>query len=215
MHSPLPTPPQPPMTSTALHPANGWVLGLLCCCGRDGVSGCGCSIWLLSCCRCREALTYLVHAYQSNRKLLKNGKKRGVDETLIAHYRRKCLLELNGNAASLFESGEEAEVAEALSIMSDLVIPCMHLIATSEISKEDLVAVEMMRNHWCSYLGADIDARLQEKLTEFLPKLLDCSVEVRILREPPRIRPNSPHDLCNRFAAVMESIHGNSPVTVT
>eukprot|EP00062_Callorhinchus_milii_P022501 gi/632980349/ref/XP_007906984.1/ PREDICTED: ubiquitin carboxyl-terminal hydrolase 28 [Callorhinchus milii] len=165
--------------------------------------------------KCREALTYLVHAYQSNRKLLKNGKKRGVDETLIAHYRRKCLLELNGNAASLFESGEEAEVAEALSIMSDLVIPCMHLIATSEISKEDLVAVEMMRNHWCSYLGADIDARLQEKLTEFLPKLLDCSVEVRILREPPRIRPNSPHDLCNRFAAVMESIHGNSPVTVT
>uniref|UniRef100_A0A4W3GL70 Ubiquitin carboxyl-terminal hydrolase 28-like n=1 Tax=Callorhinchus milii TaxID=7868 RepID=A0A4W3GL70_CALMI len=163
MHSPLPTPPQPPMTSTALHPANGWVLGLLCCCGRDGVSGCGCSIWLLSCCRCREALTYLVHAYQSNRKLLKNGKKRGVDETLIAHYRRKCLLELNGNAASLFESGEEAEVAEALSIMSDLVIPCMHLIATSEISKEDLVAVEMMRNHWCSYLGADIDGEFCDR----------------------------------------------------
>ncbi|XP_078055141.1 ubiquitin carboxyl-terminal hydrolase 28 isoform X3 [Mustelus asterias] len=164
--------------------------------------------------KCRESLTYLVHAYHSNLKLLKNGKNKGVDETLIAYYRRKCLLELNACAADLFESGNENDVAEGLSIMNDLVIPCMHLIVTNELSKEDLAAVEMMRNHWCSYLGEDMDSRLQEQLTEFLPRLLDCSVEVRILREPPKIRPNSPHDLCNRFAAVMESIHSTSPVTV-
>ncbi|XP_072140017.1 ubiquitin carboxyl-terminal hydrolase 28 isoform X4 [Mobula birostris] len=164
--------------------------------------------------KCRESLTYLVHAYHSNLKLLKNGENRGVDEALIAFYRRKCLLELNAYAANLFESGSESDVAEGLSIMNDLVIPCMHLIVTNELSKEDLAAVEMMRNHWCSYLGEDMDSHLQEKLTEFLPRLLDCSVEVRILREPPKIRPNSPHDLCNRFAAVMESIHSTSPVTV-
>ncbi|XP_067910165.1 ubiquitin carboxyl-terminal hydrolase 28 isoform X2 [Heterodontus francisci] len=164
--------------------------------------------------KCRESLTYLVHAYHSNLKLLKNGKNRGIDEMLIAYYRRKCLLELNARAADLFESGDENDVAEGLSIMNDLVIPCMHLIVTNELSKEDLAAVEMMRNHWCSYLGEDMDSRLQEKLTEFLPRLLDCSAEVRILREPPKIRPNSPHDLCNRFAAVMESIHSTSPVTV-
>ncbi|XP_048417945.1 ubiquitin carboxyl-terminal hydrolase 28 isoform X2 [Stegostoma tigrinum] len=164
--------------------------------------------------KCRESLTYLVHAYHSNLKLLKNGKNRGIDETLIAYYRRKCLLELNACAADLFESGDENNVTEGLSIMNDLVIPCMHLIVTNELSKEDLAAVEMMRNHWCSYLGEDMDSRLQEKLTEFLPRLLDCSAEIRILREPPKIRPNSPHDLCNRFAAVMESIHSTSPVTV-
>ncbi|XP_067826999.1 ubiquitin carboxyl-terminal hydrolase 28 isoform X2 [Heptranchias perlo] len=164
--------------------------------------------------KCRESLTYLVHAFHSNLKLLKNGKNRGIDETLIAYYRRKCLLELNANAADLFESGDDSDVAEGLSIMNDLVIPCMHLIVTNELSKEDLAAVEMMRNHWCSYLGEDMDSQLQEKLTEFLPRLLDCSAEVRILREPPKIRPNSPHDLCNRFAAVMESIHSTSPVTV-
>ncbi|XP_072449470.1 ubiquitin carboxyl-terminal hydrolase 28 isoform X1 [Chiloscyllium punctatum] len=164
--------------------------------------------------KCRESLTYLVHAYHSNLKLLKNGKNRGIDETLIAYYRRKCLLELNACAADLFESGDENNVAEGLSIMNELVIPCMHLIVTNELSKEDLAAVEMMRNHWCSYLGEDMDSQLQEKLTEFLPRLLDCSAEVRILREPPKIRPNSPHDLCNRFAAVMESIHSTSPVTV-
>ncbi|GCB70246.1 hypothetical protein scyTo_0001231 [Scyliorhinus torazame] len=164
--------------------------------------------------KCRESLTYLVHAYHSNLKLLKNGKNRGIDDTLIAYYRRKCLLELNACAADLFESGNENDVAEGFSIMNDMVIPCMHLIVTNELAKEDLAAVEMMRNHWCSYLGEDMDSRLQEKLTEFLPRLLDCSAEVRILREPPKIRPNSPHDLCNRFAAVMESIHSTSPVTV-
>ncbi|XP_032905784.1 ubiquitin carboxyl-terminal hydrolase 28 isoform X5 [Amblyraja radiata] len=164
--------------------------------------------------KCRESLTYLVHAYHSNLKLLKNGKKRGVDETLIGYYRRKCLLELNVHAAQLFESGNESDVAEGLSIMNDQVIPCMHLIVNHELSEEDLGAVEMMRNHWCSFLGEDMDSHLQEKLTEFLPRLLDCSAEVRILREPPKIRPNSPHDLCNRFAAVMESIHSTSPVTV-
>ncbi|XP_069750933.1 ubiquitin carboxyl-terminal hydrolase 28 isoform X2 [Narcine bancroftii] len=164
--------------------------------------------------KCRESLTYLVHAHHSNMKLLKNGKNWGVDESLIAYYRRKCLLELNSHAAHLFESGNESDVAEGLNIMNDLVIPCMHLIVTNEHSKEDLAAVELMRNHWCSYLGEDMDSHLQEKLTEFLPRLLDCSVEVRILREPPKIRPNSPHDLCNRFAAVMESIHSTSPVSV-
>lgn len=164
--------------------------------------------------KCRESLTYLVHAYHSNLKLLKNGKKRGVDETLIGYYRRKCLLELNAHAAQLFESGNESDVAEGLSIMNDQVIPCMHLIVNHELSEEDLGAVEMMRNHWCSFLGEDMDSHLQEKLTEFLPRLLDCSAEVRILREPPKIRPNSPHDLCNRFAAVMESIHSTSPVPV-
>ncbi|XP_078283102.1 ubiquitin carboxyl-terminal hydrolase 28 isoform X2 [Rhinoraja longicauda] len=164
--------------------------------------------------KCRESLTYLVHAYHSNLKLLKNGKNRGIDETLIAHYRRKCLLELNAHAAQLFESGNESDVAEGLSIMNEQVIPCMHLIVNHELSEEDLGAVEMMRNHWCSFLGEDMDSHLQEKLTEFLPRLLDCSAEVRILREPPKIRPNSPHDLCNRFAAVMESIHSTSPVTV-
>lgn len=53
------------------------------------------------------------------------------------------------------------------------------------------------------------------KLSELLPRLLDCSAEGVILKEPPKIRPNSPYDLCSRFAAVMESIHRASTVTVS
>ncbi|XP_066190931.1 ubiquitin carboxyl-terminal hydrolase 28 isoform X2 [Sylvia atricapilla] len=163
----------------------------------------------------QESLTYLVYAYQSNTKLLLKGTNRGVSESLIALYRRKCLLKLNEVAASLFVSCEEAHVSEGVSILNELIIPCMHLMNNFEISKEDLDAIEVMRNRWCSYLGReDMDAKLQMKLGELLPRLLDGSTEVIVLKEPPKIRPNSPYDLCSRFAAVMESIHGASTVTV-
>ncbi|NXE93629.1 UBP28 hydrolase, partial [Menura novaehollandiae] len=163
----------------------------------------------------QESLTYLVYAYQSNTKLLLKGTNRGVNESLIALYRRKCLLKLNEVAASLFVSCEEARVSEGVSILNELIIPCMHLMNNFEISREDLDAIEVMRNHWCSYLGReDMDAKLQMKLGELLPRLLDGSTEVIVLKEPPKIRPNSPYDLCSRFAAVMESIHGASTVTV-
>ncbi|NWU37321.1 UBP28 hydrolase, partial [Hylia prasina] len=163
----------------------------------------------------QESLTYLVYAYQSNTKLLLKGTNRGVSESLIALYRRKCLLKLNEVAASLFVSCEEAHVSEGVSILNELIIPCMHLMNNFEISKEDLDAIEVMRNCWCSYLGReDMDAKLQMKLGELLPRLLDGSTEVIVLKEPPKIRPNSPYDLCSRFAAVMESIHGASAVTV-
>ncbi|NXH46705.1 UBP28 hydrolase, partial [Dicaeum eximium] len=163
----------------------------------------------------QESLTYLVYAYQSNTKLLLKGTNRGVSESLIALYRRKCLLKLNEVAASLFVSCEEAHVSEGVSILNELIIPCMHLMNNFEISKEDLDAIEVMRNRWCSYLGReDMDAKLQMKLGELLPRLLDGSTEVILLKEPPKIRPNSPYDLCSRFAAVMESIHGASAVAV-
>ncbi|NXD27155.1 UBP28 hydrolase, partial [Spelaeornis formosus] len=163
----------------------------------------------------QESLSYLVYAYQSNTKLLLKGTNRGVSESLIALYRRKCLLKLNEVAASLFVSCEEAHVSEGVSILNELIIPCMHLMNNFDISKEDLDAIEVMRNRWCSYLGReDMDAKLQVKLGELLPRLLDGSTEVIVLKEPPKIRPNSPYDLCSRFAAVMESIHGASAVTV-
>ncbi|XP_069411197.1 ubiquitin carboxyl-terminal hydrolase 28 isoform X11 [Ovis canadensis] len=162
----------------------------------------------------QEALSYLVYAYQSNAALLMKGPQRGVKESVIALYRRKCLLELNAKAASLFETNDEHSVTEGINVMNELIIPCIHLIINNDISKDDLDAIEVMRNHWCSYLGQDIAENLQLCLGEFLPRLLDPSAEIIVLKEPPTIRPNSPYDLCSRFAAVMESIQGVSAVTV-
>uniref|UniRef100_A0A8C3YQ82 Ubiquitin carboxyl-terminal hydrolase 28 n=1 Tax=Catagonus wagneri TaxID=51154 RepID=A0A8C3YQ82_9CETA len=162
----------------------------------------------------QEALSYLVYAYQSNAALLGKGPRRGVKESVIALYRRKCLLELNAKAASLFETNDAHSVTEGVNVMNELIIPCIHLIINNDISKDDLDAIEVMRNHWCSYLGQDIAENLQLCLGEFLPRLLDPSAEIIVLKEPPTIRPNSPYDLCSRFAAVMESIQGVSTVTV-
>ncbi|XP_077162637.1 ubiquitin carboxyl-terminal hydrolase 28 isoform X11 [Paroedura picta] len=162
-----------------------------------------------------EALTYLVYAYQSNTTLLSKGPRRGVDAALIALYRRKCLLKLNDAAATLFESHNEVSVTEGINHLNELIIPCMHLIVSNNLSKEDLDAIEVMRSRWCSYLGKDMNEDLQLKLGELLPRLLDCSAEGVVLKEPPKIRPNSPYDLCSRFAAVMESIHRASAVTVS
>ncbi|XP_074213222.1 ubiquitin carboxyl-terminal hydrolase 28 isoform X5 [Camelus bactrianus] len=162
----------------------------------------------------QEALSYLVYAYQSNAALLTKGPRRGVKESVIALYRRKCLLELNARAASLFETNDDHSVTEGINVMNELIIPCIHLIINNDISKDDLDAIEIMRNHWCSYLGQDIAENLQLCLGEFLPRLLDPSAEIIVLKEPPTIRPNSPYDLCSRFAAVMESIQGVSTVTV-
>lgn len=162
----------------------------------------------------QEALSYLVYAYQSNAALLMKGPRRGVKESVIALYRRKCLLELNAKAASLFETNDDHSVTEGISVMNELIIPCIHLIINNDISKDDLDAIEIMRKHWCSYLGQDIAENLQLCLGEFLPRLLDPSAEIIVLKEPPTIRPNSPYDLCSRFAAVMESIQGVSTVTV-
>ncbi|KAG8569215.1 hypothetical protein GDO81_014297 [Engystomops pustulosus] len=163
----------------------------------------------------QEALTYLVYAYQSNSALLSIGANRGVEEKLLELYRRKCLLDLNDAAARMFESRVEEQISEGICIMNDLIIPCMHLIFNNKVSEEDLAAIEEMRSRWCSYLGQDIDENLQQKLGQFLPRLLDCSSDVIVLKEPPKIRPHSPYDLCNRFAAIMESIHGASTVKVT
>ncbi|KAG5285011.1 hypothetical protein AALO_G00033060 [Alosa alosa] len=95
-------------------------------------------------------------------------------------------------------------------MVNDCVIPCVHLMARDSVCQEDLDAIEHIRGVWCGYLGQDMKDSLQEKLSEFLPRVLDCSTERVVLKEPPQVCSNSPHDLESRLAAVMESM-----VTVT
>lgn len=164
----------------------------------------------------REALTYLAHAYQDNATLLRGGDRKGVEQTLIALYRRKCLMELNDRAARLFRGEEEEQVEEGVSVLNEVIIPCLHLMSRDSlcVCQDDLDAIEHIRSVWCSLLGQDMKESLQEKLSEFLPRVLDCSAEMVVLKEPPKVYSSSPHDLESRLAAVMESIHGSSMVTV-
>lgn len=152
-----------------------------------------------------EALMYLVYAYQYNKELLLKGLYRGHDEELLGHYRRECLLKLNEQAAVMFESGEEPEVTTGLGIMNELVVPCIPLLLVND-TERDLLAVEDMRNRWCSYLGQEMESNLQEKLTDFLPKLLDCSTEIKSFHDPPKLPSYSTLELCERFSRVMAAL---------
>nr|XP_019778102.1 ubiquitin carboxyl-terminal hydrolase 25 isoform X2 [Tursiops truncatus] len=79
-------------------------------------------------------------------------------------------------------------------------------LLVDEMEEKDILAVEDMRNRWCSYLGQEMESNLQEKLTDFLPKLLDCSTEIKGFHEPPKLPPYSTHELCERFARIMLSL---------
>lgn len=153
-----------------------------------------------------DSLLFLICAYQNNKELLSKGPYRGHDEDLISHYRRECLLKLNEQAAELFESGEDCEVNNGLIIMNEFIVPFLPLLLVDEMEEKDILAVEDMRNRWCSYLGQEMESSLQEKLTDFLPKLLDCSTEIKGFQEPPKIPPYSAHELCERFAQIMLSL---------
>uniref|UniRef100_A0A8C2PT00 Ubiquitin carboxyl-terminal hydrolase 25 n=1 Tax=Cyprinus carpio TaxID=7962 RepID=A0A8C2PT00_CYPCA len=153
-----------------------------------------------------ESLMYLIYAYQYNKELLAKGPYRGHDEELIAHYRRECLLKVNEHAAALFETGEETKVNAGLSIMNELVVACIPLLLVDEMEEKDMVAVEDMRNRWCSYLGQEMESNLQEKLTDFLPKLLDCSTEIKSFHDPPKLPSYSTLELCERYGRVMTSL---------
>uniref|UniRef100_A0A3B3CAI6 Ubiquitin carboxyl-terminal hydrolase 25 n=1 Tax=Oryzias melastigma TaxID=30732 RepID=A0A3B3CAI6_ORYME len=152
-----------------------------------------------------EALMYLVYSYQYNKELLLKGLYRGHDQELLGYYRRECLLKLNEQAASMFELGEEPDVTTGLGVMNELVVPCIPLLLAHD-AERDLLAVEDMRNRWCSYLGQEMEANLQEKLTDFLPKLLDCSTEIKSFHESPRLPSFSALELCERFRRVMAAL---------
>ncbi|KAL3042227.1 hypothetical protein OYC64_020216 [Pagothenia borchgrevinki] len=152
-----------------------------------------------------DALMYLIYAYQYNKELLSKGLYRGHDEELLGHYRRQCLLKLNEQAAAMFESGEEAEVNTGLGIMNELVVPCIPLLLIHD-TERDLLAVEDMRNRWCSYLGQEMESNLQERLTDFLPKLLDCSTEIKSFHDPPKLPTFSTLELSERFSRVMAAM---------
>uniref|UniRef100_A0A8C4EAM7 Ubiquitin carboxyl-terminal hydrolase 25 n=1 Tax=Dicentrarchus labrax TaxID=13489 RepID=A0A8C4EAM7_DICLA len=152
-----------------------------------------------------EALMYLIYSYQYNKELLSKGLYRGHDEELLGHYRRQCLLKLNEQAAAMFESGEEPEVTTGLGVMNELVVPCIPLLLIHDADR-DLLAVEDMRNRWCSYLGQEMESNLQEKLTDFLPKLLDCSTEIKSFHDPPKLPTYSTLELCERFSRIMAAL---------
>lgn len=91
---------------------------------------------------------------------------------LSERYANVCLQKLNEHAAALFETGEENEVNAGLSIMNELVVTCIPLLLVDEMEEKDMVAVEDMRNRWCSYLGQEMERKFNLRLSDVGRKVL-------------------------------------------
>lgn len=76
---------------------------------------------------------------------------------------------LNEYAAAQFESGDDQEVNNGLLIMNELIVPCLPLLLVDETEEKDIVAVEDMRNRWCSYLGQEMECKLLHYVGDFTP----------------------------------------------
>lgn len=73
----------------------------------------------------------------------------------------------------MFESGEEPEVTKGLNIMNELVVPCIPLLLVHDDDR-DLMAVEDMRNRWCSYLGQEMECKFTGTILKASLQLLRC-----------------------------------------
>ncbi|XP_070551060.1 ubiquitin carboxyl-terminal hydrolase 25-like [Ptychodera flava] len=152
-----------------------------------------------------EALPYFVYAHKFNASLRPEEKYYSVDDRLISVYRRECLLQLNDQCASSFESDDEREADEALKTVEEYVVPCLGILSSSKYA-EDNSAAEDIRDRWYSFLGQEINASLQEKFQDFLPKLIDVSADACTLKTPTMSRLRKSHDLGERYAEVMEVV---------
>lgn len=74
----------------------------------------------------------------------------------------QCIKKLNEQAAELFESGEDREVNNGLIIMNEFIVPFLPLLLVDEMEEKDILAVEDMRNRWCSYLGQEMECKFKQ-----------------------------------------------------
>ncbi|XP_006825464.1 ubiquitin carboxyl-terminal hydrolase 25-like [Saccoglossus kowalevskii] len=152
-----------------------------------------------------EALPYFVYSYKHNEVIHPKTKYSSLDENLVSLYRRECLLQLNDQCAQAFEADDQSEADFSLKTVEDYVVPCLGILSNSE-HPEDSAAAEDIRDRWYSLLGQEINASLQEKFQDFLPKLIDVSADVCTLKMPPLSRLRKSHDLAERYAEMMELV---------
>ncbi|GFR14738.1 ubiquitin carboxyl-terminal hydrolase 25 [Trichonephila clavata] len=134
------------------------------------------------------ALDMFTHCCNLNSSLQKlPGARRGLDPKLLEHYRRSACLKLNEFVANQFEKSTDAKKAlDTLLIAYEYILPSMEFLAARDASNSDVEVAEIIRNRWCSMLGLDLASAKQERLQDFLSKLLDPSNDL------PKSRPAPP-----------------------
>lgn len=61
--------------------------------------------------------------------------------------------------------------------MNEFIVPFLPLLLVDEMEEKDILAVEDMRNRWCSYLGQEMECKFKQ--CWWTPELLEVKA-VRI-----------------------------------
>ncbi|KAF8774862.1 Ubiquitin carboxyl-terminal hydrolase 25 like protein [Argiope bruennichi] len=100
--------------------------------------------------------------------------------------KRISCLKLNESVANQFEKSSDLKKAlDALCLAYEYILPSMEFLAAQDASECDIEVAEKIRNRWCSMLGIDLASTKQEKLQDFLSKLLDPSNDLPKSRPAP------------------------------
>ncbi|RXM94465.1 Ubiquitin carboxyl-terminal hydrolase 25 [Acipenser ruthenus] len=155
-----------------------------------------------------ETLMYLIYAHQYNKELLLKGSYRGHSEELIAHYRRQCLLVRDSHYRRQCLLVRDSHYRRQCLLVRDSHYrrQCL-LVRDSHYRRQCLLVRDSHYRRQCLLVrDSHYRRQLQEKLTDFLPKLLDCSTEIRSFRDPPKLPSYCTLELCERFSRVVCSL---------
>ncbi|KAK6963453.1 ubiquitin carboxyl-terminal hydrolase 25-like isoform X1 [Biomphalaria glabrata] len=124
--------------------------------------------------RYQEALPYFCQAWLHNAEpYIASGmlsEEAKINSKMLSYFRRKSLQKLNHMTLKSFEC--EEDMTDALTIMMQQILPALSHISQSEL-KEDMAAVEEVREKWCQFLEKDLSAEKIERLQDFLSKMFD------------------------------------------
>ena len=97
-----------------------------------------------------------------------HGPRKTLDVNVLWKSHRTCLLNQNEKLYNNFKTGD---VQETLSELNSLVVPAMAHISTSQI-KEDIDAIEKVRNKWCQLLEEELSSPAKHQIREQILKII-------------------------------------------
>ncbi|XP_033100221.1 ubiquitin carboxyl-terminal hydrolase 25-like isoform X2 [Anneissia japonica] len=153
----------------------------------------------------QEALPYFVYAFKTNDVFDGEFKMKRLDPSMLALFRRQCLLYINEQCSQMFESGEEVEAMNGLQVVIDLIVPGVVILNESQLP-EDTHAEEDIRERWCNHLAQELSDRLREKLTDILGRLVDVLGANSTIKAPPLTENDANENLLEQFTNIQQQI---------
>ncbi|NXR55411.1 UBP25 hydrolase, partial [Hippolais icterina] len=158
----------------------------------------------------KSSLLYLLHAYFQWSLVIPDGGWQGPLFTAGGELSKWSYLSFEEYSSYLEAGGTRMLDLMLLFLHFSYMEALLYLIYAYQNNKE-LLSKGPYRGHdeeLISHYRREclLVTNLQEKLTDFLPKLLDCSTEIKGFNDPPKLPSYSTHELCERYARIMLSL---------